>query len=129
MDRWVVNTNLKCYAPLIKKIMKCCFLIFMILASSWWVTSFVAVWTPIFVSEHLTDEHRVVVVLNDWRMDKEIKHRTEIRVPSGSKQKAYWHLHITERARGVFLVLSDRCRPTVLVSKVSPSTIYTVPFL
>lgn len=60
----------------------------MILASSWWVTAFEAVGTPIFVSEeHLTDENRVVVVLNDWRRDKEIKWRAEIRVPYGSKPK------------------------------------------
>lgn len=32
---FLVNVNLKCYAPLIKKATKCCFLIFMILASSW----------------------------------------------------------------------------------------------
>lgn len=58
----------------------------MILASSWWGTAFEAVGTPIFVSEeHLTDENRVVVALNDWRMDKEIKQRTEIRVPYGSE--------------------------------------------
>lgn len=76
----------------------------MILASSWWITAFEAVGAPIFVpEEHLTDENRVMVVLNDWRMDKEIKQRTEIRVSYGSQPKAYWHLQITEKARGVSL--------------------------
>lgn len=34
MACWVVNANMKCHAPLIKKIMKCCLVLFMILASS-----------------------------------------------------------------------------------------------
>lgn len=129
----MLNANLKCYVPLIKKIIKYCFLIFMILASSWWITAFEAVGAPIFVpGEHLTDENRVVVVLNAWRMDKEIKQRTEIRVSYGSKPKACWHYQITEKAQkacGVFLSCQMAAAWAVLVHEARPSAMYTVPFL
>lgn len=79
----------------------------MILASSWWVTAFEAVGAPSFVpEEHFTDENKVVVVLNDWRMDEEIKQRTEIGVPYGSEPKAYWHLQINWKSTGSVYLLT-----------------------